>query len=116
MIVYGKTDQETIELTAKSFGIPLVEAEFILAIARGEVSGQFAIPEKKAAVRKKRVVLAPATRKTLERLKEALHKGKTKGARGVGKFSGFQGSKNLKRMRGETAVKLAKKAIKPEVV
>lgn len=50
MIVYGKTDQETWELTSKSLGIPLAEARQLLAIARGEVSGRFVVFERKARV------------------------------------------------------------------
>jgi hypothetical protein len=92
MIVYGKTEQETIELTAESFGIPLAEAEYLLAIARGEVSGKFAIPAKMAPVSRKRVGLAAASRKTLERQKEERQKDEASDTRGVATSSGSEGS------------------------
>jgi hypothetical protein len=83
MIVFGETDKETIELTAQSMGVSLAEAEYLLAIARGEVSGKFAIPAKMAPVSRKRVGLAAASRKTLERQKEERQKDKASDTRGV---------------------------------
>ena len=117
MIVFGKTDQETIKLTAESMGVSLAEAEFLLAIARGEVSGQFAIPEyRKIPLGKKRLVLPAGSRRTLERLKEERQKDKASDAQGTVRFSGLQGYRKFPKKRGETASKLARKAVKPRPV
>jgi hypothetical protein len=38
-MIEGKTREETIELTARAYGISLIEAEGIVAIELGEIQG-----------------------------------------------------------------------------
>ncbi len=76
MIVYGKTDKETIELTAKSFGIPLAEAEHLLAIARGKATGKFVVIDKGASSREDRQRGGAAPRRAIAKLKVKSKKGK----------------------------------------
>ncbi len=117
MIVHGETEEETIRLTAESFGIPLGEAEHLLAIARGEVAGQFAIPEsRKILLGKKRRGLPAGSRKTLVRLNEERQKNKASDAQDTTTFSGLLRYRKLRKKRGESATILARKAIKPEPV
>jgi hypothetical protein len=42
-MIQGKTRRESIELTAKALGISEVEAEFIVAIELGEISGDIIV-------------------------------------------------------------------------
>lgn len=114
MIVYGTTEQETIQLTATSFGIPLAEAEQLLAIARGEVSGKFALPGKRVTAGKVRIILSSASRKKLERLGERLHQSKTSDSQSLTSRSILKDKKSQS-TRDATA-NLAKRAVKPETV
>jgi len=45
----GKTYQETIQLTAQALGISELEAEFIVALEKGEITGDVEVIEVQSA-------------------------------------------------------------------
>ena len=49
-MIEGKTREETIRLTAQALGISELEAEFIVAMEQGEISGDVEVVEEKASV------------------------------------------------------------------
>ena len=50
-MIEGKTREETICLTAQVLGISELEAEFIIAMETGEISGDVEVIEAKSATR-----------------------------------------------------------------
>lgn len=49
-MIQGKTQEDTIRLTAPALGISELEAEFIVAMEQGEISGDIEIVEEEDSV------------------------------------------------------------------